>query len=76
MHTARKLAAPLGFLAATIVTATLLGSIDWSSFTDALTGVVPDVLALAAALVVGAMTIAVVFKGARAAIAWGVRYIH
>ena len=63
----------LGLLA---IVATLTMAIDWSSFTDALTAIVPDAVALAAVLVAGALTIAVVFKGGRAVLIWATRFIR
>jgi hypothetical protein len=51
-------------------------TIDWSSFGTALAGVVPDAVALAAILVGGAITIAVVFKGGRAAVSWATRWVR
>jgi hypothetical protein len=51
-------------------------SIDWSSFTDALTGIVPDAVALAGILVAGVMTIVLVFAGGRAVINWARRSVH
>jgi hypothetical protein len=71
-----KTGAALSALGAVVVVVLTLGSIDWSAFTDALTAVIPDALALAAVLVGGAMTIALVFKGGRAVISWATRFVH
>lgn len=72
----RRLGAPLMALAAVVVVVATLGTIDWSSFTDALTGVVPDAIALAAVLVGGAITIALVFRGGKAVVSWATRFVH
>lgn len=72
----RKLAPAFTALAAVVIVAATLGSIDWSSFTDALTGIVPDAVALAAVLVGGAITIALVFRGGKAVVGWATRFVH
>ena len=71
-----KTGAALTALGTAVVLVLTLGTIDWSSFTDALTAVVPDAIALAAVLVAGSMTIALVFKGGRAVIGWATRFVH
>lgn len=51
-----------GVLATLSVVLALTMAIDWSSFTDAITAVLPDIVALAAAVVGVIVTIAVVMK--------------
>ena len=66
----RRTSYTLAAIAGIAVFAALSLTIDWSSFTDALTGVVPDAVALAGILVAGIMTVVLVFAGGRAVIHW------
>jgi hypothetical protein len=65
MRNISKLGGSVLALAAVAVFAALSMSIDWSSFTDALTGVIPDVVALAAGVVAATLSIALITKGVR-----------
>lgn len=69
-RTSSSLLAGILGVTAVAVFAALSLTIDWSSFTDALTGVVPDAVALAGILVAGIMTVVLVFAGGRAVIHW------
>jgi membrane protein YqaA with SNARE-associated domain len=61
----RKFLAPTAALFVLAAVGALTMSIDWSSFTDALTGVIPDVVALAAGVVAATLSIALITKGVR-----------
>jgi hypothetical protein len=63
-------------LALVAFTALSLGTIDWSSFTDALTSVLPDVIALAAAVVATVVTISVIMKAVPYVARLATRFIH
>jgi hypothetical protein len=41
----------------------ILGTVDWTAFTGAVTGVLPDAIALAAGVVATVVTAALIFKG-------------
>jgi hypothetical protein len=43
----------------------MLGTIDWSAFTGALTGVLPDATALAVGVVGVSVTATLIFKGVK-----------